>query len=307
MAITKARNYFPAVKYGAKWTGADIVVDSLSTALSRASVGVGAQLDDRTRVIYVDRNAGGAGDGTSWEDAYTTIQAGINAARYNYGTTTISYDDEYESYVFVAPGNYSSEGRIAFSAKNLHLIGLGQPGTDTGVTIRPSSPSTFAFGGSGTGVEIANIGIFVDSAVIGLYWEQMDGNCWFHDLYIYGNSSNATYGIYTGGLKGGSTISDCKVSGFVTSGIYVAGGADMYFTDGKIVWNQIGATATCATAIYVSATTTVSNALIAHNYIIGDNFTKTIDIDATAADVLMADNLEYAAGEGGTARDNHTT
>jgi hypothetical protein len=305
--MIKARDYFPAVKYGAKWTSQDISADSLNVALARSSVGSGADLDDRTRVIFVDRNASGAGDGSSWDDAYTTLQAGINEARYNYDTSTISYDDEYESWVFVAPGNYSSEGRIAFSAKNMHIIGLGQPGTDTGVTIAPTSPSTFAFGGSGTGVEVANIGIFVDSAVIGFYWEQMDGGCWFHDNYIYGNSSSATYGIYTGGLKGASAIENNKISGFVTSGIYVAGGADMYFTDSRIVGNQVGATATCTTAIYVSATTTCSNALIAHNYVIGDNFTKTIDIDATAADVLSADNWEYAAGEGGTARDNHTS
>lgn len=301
-----ARNYMPGFTEGMKWTAKDIAADTLNAALARGSVGSGADLDDRTRVIYVDHNAEGAADGSSWFDAYTTIQAGINAARYNYGTTTISYDDDYESYVFIAPGDYSSEGRIAFSAKNMHIIGLGQPGTDTGVTIRPSSPSTFAFGGSGTGVEVANIGIFVDSAVYGFYWEQMDGASWFHDLYIYGDSSTATTGIYTGGMKGRSRITDNVISGFVTSCVTVAGGADMYFTDAAIDYNQFGATVTCTDGVKVGVNVVPANSSVSHNKFIGDNFTETWDIDCTAADVLVADNWATSnAGSGGTERDNH--
>jgi len=239
--------------------------------------------------------------------SYSTLMGGINAARYSTGTT-IDYDDNHHSTVVVLPGDYSAEGRIAFSGKNIHIICLGQPGTDTGVTIRPVAPSTFAFGGSGTGIELANMCIVVDTAIQALYWEQMDGNCWFHDLLIMGDGTLATTGIQTGGIKT-SVIENCRISGFVTSGITVAGGADMYFYDGKIIGNQIGAKSTCATAIYVAGAGTLvaQNALIAHNYVIGDNFTKTIDVDNTAADVLVADNWGYAAGEGGTERDNHYT
>jgi len=232
---------------------------------------------------------------------HSTLVAAINAARYAAGTTDINYDDDHQSTVIILPGDYSAEGRIAFSAKNVHIIGLGLPGTDTGVTICPTAPTTFAFGGSGTGVEVANICIKVETAINALYWEQMDGNCWFHDLLLVGDNSLATHGIYTGGVKG-SVIENCRISGFVTSGITLAGGADMYFYDGKIIGNQIGATVTCAKAIYVASGVTVHNGLIAGNYIIGDNFTKTIDIDATAADVLTAHNYLHAAGEGGTSR-----
>lgn len=303
--MKQLRDTLPALKYGAKITARDIA-GGFEVPLSRGAVASDADLDDRTRVVYVDRNADGAGDGSSWFDAYTTMQAGINEARYNYGTSTISYDDEYESYVYVAPGNYSSEGRIAFSAKNMHLVGIGQPGSDTGVTIIPSSPSTFAFGGSGTGVEIANLYIGVASAVFGLYWELMDGACDFHDLYIYGDSTNATTGIYTTGMKGRSRIHDCQISGFVTSCITLAGGADTYFTDAAIEYNQFGATATCADGVKVAETITVANASISHNKFIGDNFTETWDVDCTAADVLVADNWAVSnAGSGGTERDNH--
>lgn len=239
---------------------------------------------------------------------HTTLVAAINAARYISGTTDIDYTDNHQATVIIMPGDYSAEGRIAFSAKNVHIIGLGLPGTDTGVTIRPDNPSSFAFGGSGTGVELANFAIAVDTADMALYWELMDGNCWFHDLLILGDGTNATHGIYTGGLKT-SIIENCRISGFVTSGITLAGGADCYFLDGKIIRNQIGAKTTCASAIYVAGAGDLvcQNALIAHNYIIGDNFTKTIDVDNTAADVLVADNWGYAAGEGGTERDNHYT
>ena len=240
--------------------------------------------------------------------SYSTLMAGINAARYISGTTDIDYTDNHHATVIALPGDYSAEGRIAFSGKNIHIIGLGLAGTDTGVTIRPDTPTTFAFGGSGTGIEVANLCIAVDTAVQAIYWGQMDGNCWFHDNVIAGDGTLATYGIWTGGVKN-SIIENNRISGFVTSGITVAGGADMYFYDGKIIGNQIGAKATCATAIYIAGAGTLvaQNALIAHNYIIGDNFTKTIDVDNTAADVLVADNWGYAAGEGGTERDNHYT
>jgi len=233
--------------------------------------------------------------------SYATVMAAINAARYITGTTNIDYTDNHHATVIILPGDYSAEGRIAFSAKNVHIIGLGLPGTDTGVTICPTTPTTFAFGGSGPGIEIANICIKVVTAVSTLYWEQLDGNCWFHDLLLVGDNSLATHGIYTGGVKG-SVIENCRISGFVTSGITLAGGADMYFYDGKIINNQIGATATCVKAIHVTNTVTCQNGLIAGNYIIGDNFTKTIDIDATAADVMVAHNYLHAAGEGGTSR-----
>jgi len=242
-----------------------------------------------------------AADNQSGVVIHATLVAAINAARYTAGTTDINYDDDHQATVVILPGDYSAEGRIAFSAKNIHIIGLGLPGTDTGVTICPDAPTTFAFGGSGTGVEIANICIKVETAVSALYWEQMDGNCWFHDLLLVGDNSLATHGIYTGGVKG-SVIENCRISGFVTSGITLAGGADMYFYDGKIIGNQIGATVTCVKAIYVASGVTVHNGLIAGNYIVGDNFTKTIDIDATAADVLTTHNYLYAAGEGGTSR-----
>jgi|26BtaG_2_1085354.scaffolds.fasta_scaffold09284_5 hypothetical protein len=262
--------------------------------------------NSRTQVCFVDKKATGKADGTSWKNAYTDLQDAINAARYDFGTTDINYDDESDNYVIVAPGDYSSEGRIAWSSKNLHILGMGMPGTDTGVTINPTSPSTFAFGGSGTGTEVSNLFIGVASAVYGFYWEQMDGGSWFHDLYIYGNSSNATTGIYTGGMKGTSAITRNKISGFVTSCVTVAGGADMYFTDAKIDWNQFGATATCVDGVKVGVNVVAANSSISHNKFIGDNFTETWDVDCTAADVLVADNWAVSnAGSGGTERDNH--
>ena len=278
----------------------------LAPATSRSSGEINSSVDDKTKVIYVDQQATGIGDGSSWDDAYTTVQAGINAARYDYGTTDINYNDNHEAWVFIAPGDYSAEGRIAFSAKNLHIIGLGEPGTDTGVTIRPTSPSTFVFGGSGTGVEIANLGIFVDSAVYGIYWEQMDGNCNFHDNLIIGDDSTATTGIYTGGMKGGSKIINNKIRGFATSCVTVAGGADMYFTEAQIDCNQFGAVTTCTDGVKVGVNVVAANSSISHNKFIGDNFTETWDVDCTAADVLVADNWATSnAGSGGTERDNH--
>ncbi|MDD5110783.1 MAG: hypothetical protein PHI63_06260 [Patescibacteria group bacterium] len=64
--MQRLRDYVPALKYGAK-----IYPDEIA--------GIGAPLSSG-RVIFVDGDKSSGGSGTTWEDAYTTIQAAVTAA-----------------------------------------------------------------------------------------------------------------------------------------------------------------------------------------------------------------------------------
>jgi len=261
---------------------------------------------DPARILRVSQLANASPeDGSSWENAFRTFEKAIDYARFiNHVSGDIDYSDTHHFYIIMAPGNYSAEdAQLKFSAKNVHIIGLGIPGTDTGVTIAPSPTSSFALGGSGSGIELANLCIVVDAAAAGLWWEYID-SCWFHDLVIgdFQTVNQMTYGIYTEGLNN-SIIENCRIACPVTGGIHIAGSVaeDRYLYNSIIRNNTISAVQTCDAAIYVGANVT-GTMLITRNFIIGDNFTKSIDVDHLAANVMVAENFVHSAGEGGTIR-----
>jgi len=266
-----------------------------------------ASLYDPDRILRVNQLASGSKkDGSSWDEGFTTLMAAINKARYIIGTESIDYTDTHHVYIFVAPGNYSAEGRIAFSAKNIHIIGLGVPGGDTGVSIIPVSPSGFAFGGSGSGVEIANIFIGVSTAIQALFWDYMDA-CWFHDIVIgdLSGSPLMAYGVYTNGFNG-SILERVRIMNPRTAGIHVHGGADKFCYGSVMRDNMLSSGVTCAKAIFIGSGL-VGQMLIDHNFVFGDNFTKNIVVDHVAADVMVTDNYVHTATEGGTTRGEHTS
>ena len=251
-----------------------------------------------TKVIFVDSAvaAGGKADGSTWSDAYDTIQEGVNAARYSSGTT-IDYNDTRQCFVIVAPGNYAEQ--VAFSAKNVHLIGLGIPGTDNGVAIEPASPSTYWFAFSGNGCEIANFAMNLDTAVYGMYLPPAE-SCWIHDNVLHGNGTG-TYGMYFGGtgLKG-TRVYNNIIDSFVTCGIYAATDATAYAIQGGIFRNIVGGTSVKGIDIDI---TTCYAFMVWQNWITG---TSSASIECSSTGVLVADNWCDRAPSGTlTARDNH--
>ena len=263
------------------------------------------KITGKNKVVFVDSAATGRGDGSNWKNAITTVQAGLNLARYNYAAyaggsptyTDINYDDDRQCHVIVAPGNYAE--RLAYSGKNIHLIGLGIPGTDNGVTLQPSAPSTFAFAMSGNGCEIANMCVPVATAVFGMYLPPCESGR-IHDMVLLGNGAG-TYGMYIDetGLKG-TSIWDCIIDSFITCGIYAATAAGAYAIQGRMFHNQIGGTS--VKGIDIDITT-------CYNYIIWQNFisgTSSASIEGASAGLLVCDNWCDRAPSGTlTARDNH--
>lgn len=281
--------------------------DLLSLATGRAYPYNELTTSRRCRVLYVDSAVDSThpdyidGYGHSgWRNASSTIQAALNYARYTFGTTTIDYSDDRHTFVFVAPGNYAE--RIAFTGKNIHLIGLGIPGGDSGVTLDPSSPTTFAFACSGTGLELANFHVTESSAVYGVYLPPAEAS-WIHDINIQDGAASPTmtYGIYGGstGLKG-TSIWNCKIAGPVTAGIYYPSAADAYAIFGSIHHNIIGGTV--VKGIDIDITTCYAYS-IWQNFVTG---TSSASIEGASTGLLVCDNWCDRAPSGTlTARDNH--
>lgn len=168
--------------------------------------------DGFAAVVYVDFAAVGAGDGSSWDDAYTTIQDGIDNA---------SDGDE----VWVASANY---GEAITMASGVGLYG-GFDGTETQRSERdPDGNVTFinAAGQASTAVTMSSItNASIDGFTIiggdgtdggGFYIDTVDATNSVVDCIITGNSASGDGGglFITGSSL---TISDCRVLDNVAS------------------------------------------------------------------------------------------
>lgn len=200
------------------------------------------------RIYHVSDSHGNDNySGLSWKKAKKTITAAVNLARYVTGGTTISYTEKsIKSLVLVAPGHYNE--RVAWSGYGLDLVGCshGRPGKDYGVSINYDQALTLAdnvyvvaFGGSGN--SIRNLYVSCDEAMPGITILNGDNNL-IENCVVEGDGTNMTYGIDAGSMKG-SVIKDCIITGSVTAGIRVKGGADIYAIQGGIYNNQIHADA----------------------------------------------------------------
>lgn len=256
----------------------------------------------KNKLVFVDSQANGDGTGRDWENAFTTVQTGVNKARYDLGTTDINYDDDRQCFVIIAPGNYAE--RVAFSGKNIHLFGLGLPGGDCGVTMQPATPSTFAFACGGPGLEIANLFITPSStAVPGFYGSNFE-NSNLHDCVIYASGVASTgISINGTGLKG-SRVYNNIVCGFTTAGLNVAADAGSYCIHGFIENNMFDVSTGGTTGVVVNNGVVCYCFRISRNYV-GAGYTASIAVHAGQTGILIADNWTYAQPSGGTTRDNH--
>jgi len=188
-------------------------------------------LENGKRVVFVDSsNTSGAEDGKTWETAYNTLTEGINAARYDLGTTDLDDDKNQHAYVFIAPGHYQKISYTSFSGYGLHLIGVARGNSDYGVTINQNNkcigaPSVMVAGGAE--LELANMTICCDYDVPALYFTQAD-YVKIHNVHIKGDQDSCTYGIQFDNAKH-VEIYNCVIDGWETAGIYFNGGDNQYF------------------------------------------------------------------------------
>lgn len=249
-------------------------------------------------VVHVDQQNGSDAytGGPSWEKPYATLDAAIDFARYEFGTTDISYTDKNRLFVvLVKPGHYN-ETNLWWSGYNLAVIGCGPgvPGKDYGVSINydGGEDTTAAFLMSGSGNTLANVHITCAEAIPAVYLYNGDNNL-IKNVVIECDGTNCTYGIHAGSMKG-SRIEDCVIGGAKTAGIYVAGGADHYFINAKIKNNLIWSAVSNTTGILVDD----QNSLVAYGSVIEDNKViltsgsscKGIDVNNTGG-ILVCKNM----------------
>ena len=116
-----ARNYIPALRYGAKIYPSEMVIAPHTSG----------------KYWFVDGNKSGAGSGTTWEDAFTTIQAAVDVASGNdvILVAPIESDGSYAENVLVG-GTSAKE----YANMGLRIIGVGN--VVKNVRIRASSATT---------------------------------------------------------------------------------------------------------------------------------------------------------------------
>lgn len=237
-------------------------------------------------VWFVDaENGDDNNDGRCWGNAFATIQTAINWARYGAATGSLEYVlKAHHKYIYVRPGHYNLTSYISYSGYGMHMIGLGVPGKDYGVSINYDGAITttgvIAF--SGSNLSIHNIHIYCDAAAPAIYMAGGDNNL-LDGIVIEGDDTNMTYGVYAPSMKG-SWIRNMVIHGAVTAAIYVPGGADKYFIHGGIVNNQIHSDKAGAKGVWIagSGDLVAYNARITHNYVdlVGGGATcKGIDVD----------------------------
>lgn len=105
--MLKARDYFPAVKHGAKWLAED-----LAGVIGQPHVG---------NIYYVDANSGSdtANSGTDWDDAFATLSKAEDTA------TSNNYD-----VIIVAPNGTSGTAEtsaITWDKNHITVIGASAP------------------------------------------------------------------------------------------------------------------------------------------------------------------------------------
>ena len=140
-------------------------------------------------IYFVDANLSSAGDGETWDTAYTTITAAIAQAGDN-------------DVIYIAPGDYLEGATIAITEDNLRLIGVG--GNQNSNAVLLYNNTTYAaydlLTVNANNVEIAGIGFTTinDScSAIKIATTAAAYKTWIHDCRFDGWSAGE-YAIHTG-------------------------------------------------------------------------------------------------------------
>ena len=164
-------------------------------------VAFGSNPDDDTDfptipIAYVDQGVGSSGDGTSWEEAFKTIQEGIDIGEE----------------VWVKTGTYNET--ISFRS-NVEVYGRFA-GAESTFGERPTSGNVTTINATGPDFEAVEFSLDTNSILDGFTI----------------TASEAGYaGIYVEDTDASSTISNCIITGFSTN----EGGAAVYLANSSIV------------------------------------------------------------------------
>jgi len=239
-------------------------------------------------IKFVDASVSQSGNGDSWDNAYKTILEATAACRDD-------YSDDAAYYIFIAPGSYDETEDIRLYGHGIHLIGLGNPGSDSGVNVSDTNCTNGTFLLAGANCTIANIK-FIPTQDLPPIFAIAAGNCLISNCHFKGVSGTTTNAIKTMNVRS-TVIEDCQ---FGAAGedfevtIYAEGGADQYLIDSVIRNNRIFSNTTGAKGIYLDSQST----LVTYGCVIDRNHinlsgagstAKGIDSDNTGL-VMITDN-----------------
>lgn len=248
---------------------------------------------------FVDNAVTSSGSGDSWDSAYKTILEATAACRDD-------YTDDAAYYIYVAPGTYAETDELRLYGHGMHLIGLGNPGSDSGVTIT-SAEAGVVYGSlllAGANCTVANIHFNLSTDVPGMFLIAAD-NCRIYNCVFKGTAGTTAKGMALANVRS-TIIEDCQFGeaggDFSTAAIYIDGGADYYFIDSVIRNNRIKGVTTGAKGIYVTsqATCVTYGSIIDRNHINlsgAGSTAKGIDSDNTGL-VMITDNYVQVDASG---------
>ena len=235
------------------------------------------------KIYYVDEENGSSGnDGLTPETAFDTILAATALCRDD-------YSDDAQYFIYIFPGTYTETDDLRLYGHGMHLIGIGQPGADSGVNILATNCTNGCILLAGANCSIENIEFRCDIDVPGIFVIASDNsiisNCTFK-----GTSGTTTNAILVDDMRT-SIIEGCtfgEAGGDFERGIFCESGADKYLIDSRITNNKMYADGAAAMGIRVHADVVTYGTVIDRNFInLGKATGASIGIDNNASGVIM--------------------
>lgn len=251
------------------------------------------------KIYFIDEENGSDGnDGLSPDRAFATLEKCFGNTAGNL-LARDDYSDDAEYHIFIAPGTYAPTLDLRLYGHGIHLHGLGNPGTDSGVNITDTEEPTYGIMLlAGANCTIENIQFNSTTDVPALFAIAAD-NCVIRNCVFKGTNGTTTTAIKMSDVRGTTICNNTiGVAGEdFTNGIYAETGADTYLIDSHIYGNRIYSTVSSAKGIYIEASVVSYGCVIERNFI---NLTTGsgsigIDNDATGGN-LIVDNYVMVPG-----------
>lgn len=221
------------------------------------------------KVYYIDEeNGSDNNDGKSPSTAFATLEKCFGNTTGN-KVARDDYSDDAEYHIFIAPGTYAPTLDLRLYGHGIHLHGMGNPGSDSGVNITDTGSPTYGIILlAGANCTIENIQFNSTTDVPAIYAIAAD-NCVIRNCIFKGTSGTTTTAMRLADVRG-SWIYDNAfgVAGQdFTNSIYNAGGADTYVIDSHIFGNRIYSTVSNAQGIHCANTVVSYGTVIERNFI----------------------------------------
>lgn len=281
-------------KYGLRDNNCNFNVGTFNTVeVTERMYGSGMVNSASGTIKYVDASNSISGDGNSWNAAYLTILEATAALRDD-------YSDDAESYIFIAPGSYVETDELRMYGHGMHLIGLGHPGTDSGVNMTDTATGVttgiILIGGANCTIE--NIE-FLSTKNISAICLIASDNC-----YIQNNVFKGTSGTTVSAITGIDVRSTYILNNQIgeagcdfTNGIYFSGGSDYYCIDSYIAGNRIYSDNTSGRGILIDNTCTTYGNVFDRNFInVNGTSGKGIDNNSTGVNIYCDNFVVVASG-----------